>query len=130
MTGPKPAPETLDPLVLGAADTELVALGIEHRDPAAAVGVAVVPGDRGAEVGEAFDLLVAGGARRAGDVQVDAVLDRLVLGDPDEEQIDPAALEEDLVVVLLRVRVELSRRWRRARRFASSYGWAQSKVTQ
>ncbi|GAA3417517.1 hypothetical protein GCM10018952_49750 [Streptosporangium vulgare] len=37
----------------------------------------------------------------------DAVLDRLVLGDPDEEQIDPAALEEDLVVVLLRVRVEL-----------------------
>src|SRR5215471_6045881 len=70
--------------VLGQ-DAELVALRIGERDPATAIGPAVISEVRSSQREDPLHLLFAGAIGRA-QVKVHPVLDLLTVGDGDEQQ--------------------------------------------
>src|SRR5206468_866695 len=85
-------------VVRAAEDAELVPLGIPHLRPERPA-LLDVPADRPAQPGDPFDLL--GHRPRRPDVEVDAVLDGLRLGDGDEREHRIAvAITDDLDAAL------------------------------
>ncbi len=85
-------------LGVGAQDAELVALRVGEDDPAAAVVVAAVGDDPGAQTDDPVDLGVAGPVGRD-EARVHAVLDGLALGHGEEEQ--PATVRTDQAALLV-----------------------------